>query len=47
MKGKIMAKSVVKKVQYVDLTVSKQDSDKILENPLRMCDSNREEEDCL
>jgi hypothetical protein len=30
-----------------DRTVSKQDSDRIPENPLRMCDSDREEEDCL
>ena len=35
------------KKEIWDRTVNQEDSDRILENPLRMCNSNREEEDYL
>jgi hypothetical protein len=44
---KIMQGKIIRQKQSEIGLFNKQDSDIILEKPLRMCDSDKEEEDCL
>ena len=43
----MQGKKMIKKKKYEIGLLASKTSDKILENPLRMCDSDREEDDCL